>query len=134
MLDTIINQPEFIPSPLMENHPVHMEFYADQWKSMYDDTNVNPVLLDLIDKMHDSHITSMAAAELKKNALAMKAQAPQLASQLAIEGAKTDEATASADDDRELQVAQDSAAKDEEAKRQLAVTAAQQQIAPAPVA
>jgi hypothetical protein len=131
MLDSIVNQPEFIPSPIMENHPVHMEFYADQWKSMYDDKNVNPVLLDLIDKMHDSHITSMAAAELKANALKMKAQAPAIAAQTAMTEAQTDEAHASQQDDKELQSAHDSKIKDEDAQRQLALQAASQQIAPA---
>ena len=101
-LDAIINQPEFIPSPLMENHPVHMEFYADQWKSLYDDRNVNPVLLDLIDKLHNAHVTAMAAAEMKRNELAMKAQAPQIVAEAVKEEVAGDEAAAT-HEDQELQ-------------------------------
>jgi DNA-directed RNA polymerase subunit RPC12/RpoP len=79
MLDQIVGQPEFLPNSLMENHDVHQEFYADQWKGMYDDKHVNPVLLDLIEKMYDSHETAKAAGQLKRNVLAMKAQMPIMA-------------------------------------------------------
>jgi hypothetical protein len=131
MLDTIINQPEFVPSPIMENHPVHMEFYANQWKGMFDDKNVNPILLDLIDKLHDAHITAMAASNLKVNALKMKAQAPVMAAQQVMQETTHDETMAVQEDSAELQSARDSQMKDEDARRQLALTAAQQEIAPA---
>jgi hypothetical protein len=130
VLDTIMAEPEFIPSSLMENHPVHMEFYADQWKEMYDNKNVNPVLLDLITKMHDAHVTAIAAAEFKKNELALKAQAPQLAAQTVTDEANNDEAVATEQDNQQLQSAQDSQVKDEDSRRQLALMAAQQEIAP----
>jgi hypothetical protein len=140
-LDQIVNQPEFLPNSLMENHDVHQEFWADQWKSMYDDKRANPVLLDLMDKMFDSHETAKAAAQLKRNELALKAQMPLMAAQAAQAEAQGDEQHEGEQDSQELQSARDSqgqvrqaqlqdAAANNDAKRQLAVTAGQQLLAP----
>ncbi len=134
MLDTIMTQPEFMPNPLIENHPVHMEFLGEQWKESFDDRNGNPVFMDLIAKLHDSHVTAMAEGEMKKNALTMQTQAPQIAAETAMSEAQGDEAFATEQDQGELQAAQDTQTKNEDGRRQLAITAGQQEIAPADTA
>lgn len=142
VLDQILMEPELQPNPLYEDHLVHIEFYAEQWKQMYDDKNVNPVLMDLIDKMGEAHYGAMAMAEIKKQQAMLKAQAPQIATDTAKNLAETDEQNAMEQDNADMQQARDSEgkqadqqmqskAKNEDAVRQLAVTAGQQALQPA---
>lgn len=77
MIMRILMEPDLVPRPLLENHPVHMEFYANQYKSLFDDKRANPVLLDLIDGMVQAHAMSGAGAAAAGNALATQATGPE---------------------------------------------------------
>lgn len=127
MLEQIINQPEFIPNPLIEMHPVHIEFWSDQFKQMYDDGKINPVLLDLISKMVDAHYQAAAEAEVKKQMFAMKAQAPMIKASAAM----ADHQATLSDRAQGAQDARDHRNKDIDARRALATQAAQQHLLPA---
>jgi hypothetical protein len=99
IIQRILAEPDLQPRPLIENHQVEIDFLSSQWKKLYDDRQANPLLLDLIEGLINSHQEAMQEAQMRQ-------ALPQIAAQ-----------SAAADD----QHAREQAGKNADAARQMAI-------------
>lgn len=108
VIERILSEPDLQPRPRIENHQVEIEFLSSQWKALYDDRQANPLLLDLIEGLINSHDMAMQEAQMR-----------QALPQMAAESAANDE-----------QHGREQSGKDADAKRQVAVEKAKSKFAP----